>query len=164
MRQKDKIEKYLDRLIKKYNGTLQESEFSRYYSIRGRILRISDHVGKSSDGNISIIFDSSDQGHYIIHGHTSGNISVLNYEQTKEFVRSFIRTSFLFKDLNCIPSDKRSEEIVNPKVVSNGLFTQEVASYLVTTFTKKQLQQMVGFLKGEGKKKHKQYLELSAIV
>ena len=169
MRQKDKIEKYLDRLIKKYNGTLQESEFSRYYSIRGRILRVSDHVGKSSDGNISIIFDSSDQGHYIIHGHVSGNISVLNYEQTKEFVRSFIRTSFLLKDLNCTPSDKRSEEIINPKivppkVVPNGLFTQEVANYLVTTFSKKQLQQMLGFLKGEGKKKHKQYLELLAIV
>ena len=164
MRQKDKIEKYLDRLIKKYNGTLQESELSRYYSIRGRILRVSDHVGKSSDGNISIIFDSSDQGHYIIHGHVTGNISVLNYEQTKEFVRSFIRTSFLLKDLNCTPSDKRSEEIVNPKVVPNGLFTQEVVSYLVTTFTKNQLQQMVGFLKGEGKKRHKQYLELSAIV
>lgn len=163
MRQKDKIEKYLDRLIKKYNGTLQESEFSRYYSIRGRILRISDHVGKSSDGNISIIFDSSDQGHYIIHGHTSGNISVLNYEQTKEFVRSFIRTSFLFKDLNSIPSNNRAEEIVNPKVVPNGLFTQEVANYLITAFSKKQLQQMLGFLKGE-KKKHKQYLELLAIV
>jgi hypothetical protein len=163
MRQKDKIEKYLDRLIKKYNGTLQESEFSRYYSIRGRILRISDHVGKSSDGNISIIFDSSDQGHYIIHGHTSGNISVLNYEQTKEFVRSFIRTSFLFKDLNSIPSNNRAEEIVNPKVVPNGLFTQEVANYLITAFSKKQLQQMLGFLKGE-KKKHKQYLELLAIL
>ena len=99
MRTKDKIEKYLDRFLKKHNGTLVESELSRYYSFRGRILRVSDHVGKTSDGNISIIFDSSDQGNYIIHGHASGNISVLNYEQCKEFVRSFIRTSFLFKDI-----------------------------------------------------------------
>ena len=44
------------------------------------------------------------------------------------------------------------------------MFTQEVATYLKTTFSKKQLQQMIGFLKGEGKKKHKQYLELLAIV
>lgn len=35
MRTKDKIEKYLDRLIKKHNGSLVESELSRYYSIRG---------------------------------------------------------------------------------------------------------------------------------
>ena len=161
MRQKDKIEKYLDRLIKKHNGALQESELSRYYSIRGRILRVSDHVGKSSDGCISIIFDSSDQGHYIIHGHSSGNISVLNYEQTKEFVRSFVRTSFLFKEISGVtPTTIRTEEIVKP----SGLLTKEVASYLVNTFSKKQLQQMLGFLKGEGKKKNKQYLELLAIV
>lgn len=164
MRQKDKIEKYLDRLIKRYNGTLQESELSRYYSVRGRILRVSDHVGKSSDGNISIIFDSSDQGNYIIHGHISGNISVLNYEQTKEFVRSFIRTSFLFKDLSSTPSNTRAEEIINPKIVPYGSLTQEVANYLKTTFSKKQLQQMIGFLKGEGKKRQKEYLELLAII
>lgn len=161
MRPKDKIEKYLDRLIKKHNGALQESELSRYYSVRGRILRVSDHVGKQSDGCISIIFDLSDQGNYIIHGHSSGNISVLNYEQTKEFVRSFIRTSFLFKEISgVVPTTARAEEIIVP----NGMFTQEVANYLRTTFSKKQLQQMVGFLKGEGKKKHKQYLELMAII
>lgn len=162
MRRKDKIEKYLDRLIKKHNGVLQESELSRYYSVRGRILRVSDHVGKQSDGCISIIFDSSDQGHYIIHGHSSGNISVLNYEQTKEFVRSFIRTSFLFKEISeVVPTTARAEEII---IKPNGLFTQEVANYLKTTFSKNQLQQMLGFLKGEGKKKNKQYLELLAII
>ena len=161
MRQKDKIEKYLDRLIKKYNGSLQESGLSRYYSIRGRILRVSDHVGKSSDGCISIIFDSSNQGNYIIHGHSTGNISVLNYEQTKEFVRSFIRVSFLFKDINTVPNPIRAEIT---KIEPKGPLTQEVANYLRTTFSKNQLQQMAGFLKGVGKKRKKQYLELLAIV
>ncbi|MEE3344744.1 MAG: hypothetical protein VZS44_11670, partial [Bacilli bacterium] len=99
MRQKNKIEKYLDRLIKKHNGTLIESEKSRYYSVRGRTLRVSDHVGINS-GNISILLDNSDQGHYILHGHTSGNISVLNYEQTKEFVRSFVQCSFIYTDIS----------------------------------------------------------------
>lgn len=155
MRQKDKIEKYLDKLIKKHNGILEESERSRYYSIRGRILRVSDHVGIHS-GNISILLDNSDQGHYIIHGHTSGNISVLNYEQTKEFVRSFVQCSFIYTDISVT---KPIQEII-----PNGMFTQEVANYLRTTFSKKQLQQMVGFLKGEGKKRHKQYLELTAII
>lgn len=155
MRQKDKIEKYLDKLIKKHNGILEESERSRYYSIRGRILRVSDHVGIHS-GNVSILLDNSDQGHYIIHGHTSGNISVLNYEQTKEFVRSFVQCSFIYADISVT---KPIQEII-----PNGMFTQEVANYLRTTFSKKQLQQMVGFLKGEGKKRHKQYLELTAII
>ena len=156
MREKNKIEKYLDKLIKKHNGVLVESEKSRYYSVRGRILRVSDHVGINSSGNVSILLDNSDQGHYIIHGHTSGNISVLNYEQAKEFVRSFVQCSFIYADISIAKS--------MPEITPNGMFTQEVATYLRTTFSKKQLQQMLGFLKGEGKKKHKQYLELLAIV
>lgn len=156
MRSKSKIEKYLDRLIKLHNGILIESDKSRYYSVRGRILRISDHIGNNSSGNVSIIFDSADKDHYIIHGHTSGNISVLNYEQTKEFVRTFVNCSFIYADI--------SVSKPSPSINYTGLFTQEVATYLRTTFSKKQLQQMVGFLKGEGKKKKKQYLELLAIV
>lgn len=156
MRSKNKIEKYLDKLIKKHNGVLVESEKSRYYSVRGRILRVSDHVGINSSGNVSILLDNSDQGHYIIHGHTSGNISVLNYEQTKEFVRSFVQCSFIYADISIAKS--------MPEITPNGMFTQEVATYLKTTFSKKQLQQMLGFLKSEGKKRNKQYLELLAIV
>ena len=92
----------------------------------------------------------------MIHGHTSGNISVLNYEQTKEFVRTFVNCSFIYADI--------SVSKPSPSINYTGLFTQEVATYLRTTFSKKQLQQMVGFLKGEGKKKKKEYLELSAII
>ena len=154
MRPKDKIEKYLDRLIKKHNGTLQESEKSRYYSVRGRILRVSDHVGKSSDGCISIIFDSSDQGHYIIHGHSSGNISVLNYEQTKEFVRSFVRTSFLFKEISSIVSTTvRAEEIITSEKELEIL-----AKVLKENFSVKQLHQIKAFLGTSSKKSCKQLL------
>ena len=142
MRPKDKIEKYLDRLIKKHNGLLVEAERSRYYSVKGRVLRVSDHVGKTSDGNLSIIFDSSDQGHYIVHGHTSGNISVLNYEQVKEFVRSFIRTSYLFTDISQTASgsvrtiEPNSDEI---KVAAVNLFR--------AAFTKNQLIQVKAWLR-----------------
>ena len=154
MRQKDKLEKYLDRLIKKHNGTLCESEKSRYYSVRGRTLRISDHVGIHS-GNVSIILDNSDTNHYIIHGHTSGNISVLTYEQTKEFVRTFVQCSYIYTEVGVTPP---------PIINTSDLFTQEVANYLTTVFSNKQLKQMLNFLKSEGKKKHKQYLELLAII
>lgn len=154
MRQKDKIEKYLDRLIKKHKGILQESEKSRYYSVRGRILRVSDHVGKSSDGCISIIFDSSDQGNYIIHGHSSGNISVLNYEQVKEFVRSFIRTSFLFKEIaNVVPTTVRSEEIITSEKEQEIL-----VKVLKENFTPKQLNQIKSFMQTSSKKSCKQLI------
>lgn len=154
MRPKDKIEKYLNRLIKKHKGVLQESEKSRYYSVRGRILRVSDHVGKTSDGCISIIFDSSDQGNYIIHGHSSGNISVLNYEQTKEFVRSFVRTSFLFKDLSsAVPTTVRAEEIITSEKEQEIL-----VKALKENFTPKQLNQIKAFMHTSNKKSCKQLL------
>lgn len=151
MRTKDKIEKYLDRFLKKHNGTLVESELSRYYSFRGRILRVSDHVGKTSDGNISIIFDSSDQGNYIIHGHTSGNISVLNYEQCKEFVRSFIRTSFLFRDIT---------QVVAPKTeLTSSINEQDIlVKALKQSFTSKQLNQIKSFLTINRSKNYKEIL------
>lgn len=155
MRPKDKIEKYLDRLIKKHNGYLQESELSRYYSIRGRILRVSDHVGKSSDGNISIIFDSSDQGHYIIHGHASGNISVLNYEQAKEFVRNFARTSFLFKDLTVTPTVVRAEGTIDSKKEQEIL-----VKVLKNNFSQKQLNIIKSFLGTNSKKSCKELLHM----
>lgn len=148
MRPKDKIEKYLDRLIKKHDGLLIESERSRYYSVKGRVLRISDHVGKNSTGNLSIIFDSSDQGHYIVHGHASGNISVLNYEQVKEFVRSFVRTSYLFTDISQITS--ANVRTVEP---NDGEIKAAAVKLFRATFTKNQLNQVKSWLIQRGNKK-----------
>ena len=154
MRPKDKIEKYLDRLIKKHNGLLVESENSRYYSVKGRVLRISDHVGKNSDGNISILFDSSDQGHYIIHGHGSGYISVLNYEQTKEFVRSFVRTSYLFTDIALCPKEEVRIPDYTEKCKMNDVEIKAAAVNLFrTAFTKNQLSQVRSWLNNNGHKK-----------
>lgn len=147
MRPKNKIEKYLDRLIKKHNGLLIESESSRYYSVKGRVLRISDHVGKNSDGNLSIIFDSSDQGNYIVHGHTSGNISVLNYEQVKEFVRSFVRTSYLFTDIS-----KTSSENVRTMEPDSNEVKVAAVNLFRAAFTRNQLIQVRSWLRQNGHK------------
>ena len=147
MRPKNKIEKYLDILIKKHNGLLIESESSRYYSVKGRVLRISDHVGKNSDGNLSIIFDSSDQGHYIVHGHTSGNISVLNYEQAKEFVRSFVRTSYLFTDIS-----KTSSENVRTMEPDSNEVKVAAVNLFRAAFTRNQLIQVRSWLRQNGHK------------
>ena len=145
MRSKDKIEKYLEKLVKQHNGEYAESSKSRYYSIRGRILRVSDHVGINS-GNISILLDNSDQGHYIIHGHTSGNISVLNYEQTKEFVRSFITCSFIYSDVS---KEKPFPDLPKP-VSDKDLKTKQLTEFLTflyNHFTTNQRKQIGLFVK-----------------
>lgn len=101
MRQKDKIEKYIDKLIKEYkNCSVVEGEKSRYYTINGRTLRVSDHIGANSSGNMSIIvpnFKVSDT--YIVHAHTSGAISSLDYEKVKEVIRSFFYMSSIMLEL-----------------------------------------------------------------
>ena len=101
MRQKDKIEKYIDKLIKEYkNCSVVEGEKSRYYTINGRTLRVSDHIGANSSGNMSIIIPNFKVGDtYIVHAHTSGAISSLDYEKVKEIIRSFFYMSSIMLEL-----------------------------------------------------------------
>jgi len=129
MRTKDKIEKYLDRLCKKYGGKVVESERSRYYTFNNRTLRVSNHVAKNSSGSISIIFDSFDEGNYIICGHSSGNIFILNYEHLKAYVKNFIITCWLFKG-ECIP----------PEPITTNPSNLEIASQMIhNNFSKNQI-------------------------
>lgn len=77
IRPKDKIERYIDSLIKKYG----KCEFSaglksRYYTIQGKVLRISDHVGVHNDAYLSIIVPYFNTGdNYILHAHNGGQIN-----------------------------------------------------------------------------------------
>ena len=51
----NKIDKYLRRFA--YKIETSESKQSRYYTIGDLIIRVSDHIGKNSSGNISIIIE-----------------------------------------------------------------------------------------------------------
>lgn len=73
------------RYAKKYSDEVIESQRSRYYHFGNHILRISDHIGKLSDGNVSIIIDK--KGHYMIHEHKTGSIIAATYDQVKTFIR-----------------------------------------------------------------------------
>ena len=101
IRPKDKIERYVDLLIKKYG----KCEFSaglksRYYTIQGKVLRISDHVGVHNDAYLSIIVPSFNTGdNYILHAHNGGQMSVVDYEKAKEIVRSFFYLSSIFSEV-----------------------------------------------------------------
>ena len=102
IRPKDKIEKYLDSLTKKYGScTMSAGLRSRYYTIDNKVLRISDHIGAHNDAHMSIIvpsFRNSDQ-QYIVHAHNCGQISIVSYEKAKELVRSFFYLSAIFGEV-----------------------------------------------------------------
>jgi hypothetical protein len=147
MRTKDKIEKYLDRLCKKYNGRVIESEKSRYYTFNNRTLRVSNHVSKNSSGSISIVFDGFDPGNYIICGHNSGNIFIINYEHLKVFVKNFIITCYLFKD--CSIHDLNPTGICsNTKIVvpSDASALEITANTIRNNFSKNQICTMKNWL------------------
>lgn len=102
IRPKDKIEKYLDTLAKKYGScTMSAGLRSRYYSIDNKVLRISDHIGAHNDAHMSIIvpsFRSTDQ-QYIVHAHNCGQVSIVPYDKAKELVRSFFYLSSVFGEV-----------------------------------------------------------------
>jgi regulator of replication initiation timing len=81
----DKIHKY----AQKYCDEVKVSTLgnSYYYHFNGGkfILRISDHVGKNSDGKVSII---TDQNGYLLHNHNTGAVYIETYENLKMFIKS----------------------------------------------------------------------------
>ena len=102
IRQKDKIEKYLDSLVLKHGAcNISTGVKSRYYKIGGKVLRVSDHIGAHSEGQVSIIVPSfrEKNSQYIIHAHNSGQISVVDYEKVKDIARSFFYLSSIFGEI-----------------------------------------------------------------
>lgn len=87
MRPKDKLEKYIERYIKRSDFETNESDHSRYYHFNGRVVRVSDHIGTSSDGDLQVILDSADRGHYIVYAAVTRQISVLTYKEVKQMMQ-----------------------------------------------------------------------------
>ena len=172
IRQKDKIEKYLDSLSLKHGGCeISTGTKSRYYKVSGKTLRVSDHIGVHSEAYVSIIVPSfrENTGQYIIHGHNCGQISVVDYEKVKEIARSFFYLSSIFGEVSVSRTDvgsdgtqeeeikkmnkliKACEELeeVKGKVKAKGLTVLGVPA---NSFTKGQLNTIETFIKQIGKK------------
>lgn len=97
-RKKDKIEIYAAKIVNERGGNVLIEKFSTYYNVNGHILRISNHIGVSSSGNLSIIIPNYDslrrfKSNYIVHSHQTGEISIMNYEDVKEVVRCYGKMS-----------------------------------------------------------------------
>ena len=101
-RKKDKVEKYIQLMCKKFGGEFVEARLSSYYNVNGRILRISDHIGANSSGNMSIIIPSyrTEKELYMIHAHATGALSIVNYEEVKNIIHSFFYMSSIFSTVN----------------------------------------------------------------
>lgn len=98
----DKVEKYAKKLCEEIGGKYIDSNLSTYYNVRGRILRISDHIGSNSSGSMSIIIPKFNviENTYILHVHSSGEISIIDYEKLKMVIKSFFYVSSLFMSIN----------------------------------------------------------------
>lgn len=87
----NKIDKYLRRFA--YKIVTSESKQSRYYTIGELIVRVSDHIGRNSDGNISIIID---RGNYILYVPTTNKVSLIPYEDCKALIKGIALHASLF--------------------------------------------------------------------
>lgn len=92
----DKLDKYLISLCKKHNHNYVQTKSSAYYDFNGRVIRVSDHIGKNSSGSIHFIITDNT---YLLYYNGTQKIRVMNYEEVKEFCRSFIFLSPMLSDL-----------------------------------------------------------------
>jgi hypothetical protein len=109
-REVDKVEKYIKTMCKKYGGSWVEARLSSYYNINGRILRVSDHIGTNSSGNISIIIPKyrHSEDMYFLHAHNTGDLSIVDYNEVKTIIHSFVYMSAMF---NAITQPKFQAEL-----------------------------------------------------
>ena len=88
----EKIERFITKIADEYGATIEKSNRSRYFKFNGRVLRLSNHIGKNSSGAISIIVPyatNTENEQFILHVHSTGNIQTVTLQQLKEFVRTF---------------------------------------------------------------------------
>lgn len=80
----DKVDRYIAKFADRVDYAV--NSVSRYYTVCGKIIRVSDHIGNCSDGIYHIIVKPNG---YLIHHPNSGTINIVTYEQVKEFIRVF---------------------------------------------------------------------------
>ena len=82
----DKLHKYAQKYC---DGEIVVSTLgnSYYYHFNNGkfVLRISDHIGRNSDGKVSIIIDKNG---YMLHNHSTGSVYIETYENIKAFIKS----------------------------------------------------------------------------
>lgn len=109
MKSKNRVERYIERYCRHLITKTIYSTRSTYYHMGPRVIRVSDHVAIHSDGHLSIILDSHDDEHFIVHAVSSGEISVLNYKELKELIRSLRLLPAVVYMANIKPKEEKPE-------------------------------------------------------
>ena len=127
----EKIIKYI-----KYCGgkLVSKNENSHYYLIDNKVIRVSNHIGLNSSGNIQIICGKHG---YFLYNKTTGAIDLISYNDLKCFIRNAHLLSAM--DVNC----DKSQTLVDNYV--GGDFKR-------SDFTPKQLSQIESFIKSNKNK------------
>ena len=98
----DRVHRYAKKYCDGKIVDAQTSESKYYHFNSGKfILRISNHIGKNSDGNVSIIIDKNE---YMLHNHPTGSIQIITWEEIKKFIRALATLSGINISMN-ITSD-----------------------------------------------------------
>jgi FtsZ-binding cell division protein ZapB len=111
----DKLHKYAQKYC---DGEIVISTLgnSYYYHFNNGkfVLRISDHIGRNSDGKVSIIIDKNG---YLLHNHSTGAVYIETYENIKAFIRSLA----VFSEVNVKMETSNKSEIGELKNETNSL-------------------------------------------
>ena len=77
----------VDKYISKFSEKIGESSTgcSKYYQIGYKVVRVSDHIGKNSDGLFQIVVKPNG---YLIYHPGTGTINICTYRQVQEFIRT----------------------------------------------------------------------------
>lgn len=91
----------VDKYISKFAETVgcSRDERSHYYQLWEKVVRVSDHIGNTSDGCFHIIVKPNG---YLIHHPATGTINIVTYREVQEFIRS----------LKYLPVDRTSKQDV----------------------------------------------------
>lgn len=119
----------LEKYCSKFGNLVGESKSgrSKYYQINGKILRLSDHIGNNSNGNLHIIEKNNV---FIVHRPSTGTIDVCSYRQAQVYVRMLIRFPEIVADSNKIDFKCESDLILgvpSDKLTPGQLYSVQMA-------------------------------------
>ena len=128
--------------IKRLGGVeISSTERSHYFLLDKKIIRVSDHIGLNSSGNMNIIVTKTG---YLIWNRTTGDIDNVKYDDVKVFI----------KHTNLLASVSVESEKIDKLMKSNSVNKADATIFGIDKdkFSTKQLKQVEAFVKQVNKK------------
>ena len=146
--------RYAKKLCKTYDIQFIESGQSFYIKKVGNSLRISNHIGTTSDGVMSLIVPQGigQEGIILLHIKMTGGIKAITIQQARSIIMSFVIASDAMEQLpfsyDVVHQIKDQENII--KTSANGETT--IMGYPLDFFTEGQINH-IKFMIGQQKRK-----------